>query len=97
MNRNPCVYILARHRNATLYTGVTSDLPRRIKEHRSGHPGSFTARYGVQQLVWFEYHPNMASAIDREKQIKKWRRVWKLQLIEESNPLWEDLAELGQV
>ncbi len=91
--RGPCVYILASRRNGTLYTGVTSDMPQRIFAHRSGSVAGFTREYGVKLLVWFEQHATMASAIQREKRIKKWNRAWKLKLIETDNPEWRDLAE----
>jgi putative endonuclease len=95
MNREraPCVYILASRRNGTLYTGVTSDMPQRIFAHRSGLVAGFTRQYGVKLLTWFEPHATMASAIQREKGIKKWNRAWKLELIEKDNPDWRDLAE----
>ena len=89
----PAVYILASQRNGTLYTGVTSDLPGRIGEHRQGLGSKFTSKYKVHQLVWFEMHAAMDAAIAREKQIKAWRRAWKLALIEKHNPDWRDLFE----
>ncbi|MCP2679040.1 GIY-YIG nuclease family protein [Maricaulaceae bacterium NA33B04] len=89
----PAAYILASQRNGTLYTGVTSDLPGRISQHREGIASAFTSKYGVHQLVWFELHDTMATAIAREKQIKAWRRAWKLALIEKENPHWRDLFE----
>ena len=89
----PCVYILASGRNGTLYTGVTSDLIRRVWEHREGLGSTFAARYGVIRLVWYEHHGMMAMAIAREKRIKKWNRAWKIRMIEESNPRWLDLYE----
>jgi putative endonuclease len=93
--RQPCVYILASKRNGTLYVGVTSDLARRVWEHRSESAEGFTKDYGVHNLVFFEFHDSMAEAILREKRIKKWRRAWKLNLIEQANPQWRDLyAEL---
>ena len=88
----PAVYILASSRNGTLYTGVTSNLVARIHQHRDGLGSGFTRKYGVRQLVWFEQHATMESAILREKRIKKWNRTWKLQLIEAANPAWRDLA-----
>ncbi|WP_425497734.1 GIY-YIG nuclease family protein [Lysobacter arvi] len=91
MSRQPCVYILASQRNGTLYVGVTSDLPRRIHQHRTKCVSGFTRRYGVRRLVWFERHECMPAAITREKRIKRWRRAWKLQLIESTNPRWLDL------
>jgi putative endonuclease len=87
----PCVYIMASRRRGTLYVGVTSDLPRRAWEHREGVAEGFTKRYSVKTLVWFELHGTMESAIAREKQIKEWRRLWKVQLIETTNPTWRDL------
>ncbi|HET7922507.1 MAG TPA: GIY-YIG nuclease family protein [Gammaproteobacteria bacterium] len=89
----PCVYILASQRNGTLYVGVTSNLVKRIWEHRNNAVEGFTNRYGVHTLVWYELHDNMTSAIAREKSLKEWRRDWKLRLIEEHNPEWEDLYE----
>ena len=92
----PTVYILASQLNGTLYTGVTSDLLKRIYEHRESLVGGFTREYGVKLLVWFEQHATMESAIHREKRIKKWNRAWKMRLIEENNPEWRDLAiDLG--
>jgi len=85
------VYVLASGRNGTLYTGVTSDLRKRVGEHKDGLVEGFTRSYGVHRLVYFEEHPTMASAIRREKQIKSWKRAWKVRLIEERNPYWRDL------
>jgi putative endonuclease len=85
------VYILASKRNGTLYTGVTSDLAPRIQLHREGQVEGFTQTYGCKTLVWFEQHSYMHEAIKREKQIKRWRRAWKLDLIETQNPQWRDL------
>ncbi len=85
------VYILASTRNGTLYTGVTSDLISRIQLHREGQIAGFTQKYGCRLLVWYEQHACMADAIKREKQIKRWKRAWKLELIEELNPTWRDL------
>lgn len=93
MDRMPCVYILASKRNGTLYTGVTSDLPKRIWQHKRGLIRGFTEKYGVKQLVYVEPHATMEAAITREKQIKEWKRVWKLRLIERSNPEWRDLYD----
>ncbi|WP_049621058.1 GIY-YIG nuclease family protein [Frateuria defendens] len=90
-NRQPCVYILASRRNGTLYIGVTSDLPKRVWQHRNDCVDGFTKRYRVHALVWFELHEAMASAIGREKALKAWRRAWKIELIEKSNPYWRDL------
>jgi putative endonuclease len=89
----PAVYLLASQRNGTLYCGSTGDLLRRVWEHREGVRWGFTAKYGVTQLVWFEFHGEMGSAIKREHQIKEWKRAWKLRLIEEANPTWRDLYE----
>ena len=93
MEKQPCVYIMASDRNGTIYTGVTSVLPGRIYQHRTGAIEGFTKRYDAKRLVWFEVHETMESAILREKQIKNWRRRWKLELIEKDNPRWRDLAE----
>lgn len=87
----PCVYILATKRNGTLYVGVTSDLPKRIWQHKNDVVEGFTKRYAVHDLVWYELADDMASAILREKQIKEWKRQWKLELIEKFNPYWNDL------
>ncbi|WP_237066155.1 GIY-YIG nuclease family protein [Microbulbifer guangxiensis] len=91
MKRQPAVYILASKRNGTLYTGVTSDLTKRIWEHREELADGFTKKYSVKNLVWFEQHNTMETAIAREKAIKEWKRAWKVRLIEESNPEWLDL------
>jgi putative endonuclease len=90
--KQPCVYILASKRNGTLYVGVTSDAPRRVAEHRGGAVDSFTKRYRVHRLVYAEFHETMLGAIEREKALKKWRRAWKLELIERANPAWRDLS-----
>jgi putative endonuclease len=86
------VYLLASKRNGTLYAGVTNDLLRRSSEHRNGQGITFTQRYGVYKLVWFEEHNQIATAIEREKQIKGWNRAWKIRMIEKDNPDWDDLA-----
>ena len=91
MNKQPAVYILASKRNGTLYIGVTSNLVKRIWEHRNNLVEGFTERYGVHSLVWYEPHESMESAIQREKQLKEWKRGWKMRLIESANPNWEDL------
>ena len=91
VNKRPAVYILASKRNGTLYIGVTSDLVKRVWEHNSNVVEGFTKRYGVHRLVWYELHENMDSAIQREKQLKEWKRQWKLELIEDTNPNWLDL------
>jgi putative endonuclease len=90
-NRQPAVYILASGRNGTLYIGVTSDLVRRIWQHRNRFVEGFSNRYDTHLLVYFEVHASMESAIMREKQLKKWKRRWKLELIEEHNAYWRDL------
>jgi putative endonuclease len=89
--KQPCVYILASKRNGTLYVGVTSDLARRAWEHRVGVLEGFTKYYGVHRLVYAEFYDSMSDAILREKRIKRWRRAWKLTLIEQDNPSWRDL------
>ncbi len=91
MDKQPAVYILASKRNGTLYIGVTSDLVKRIWEHRNRMVEGFTERYGVHHLVWYELHESMESAIQRGKRLKEWKRIWKLELIERSNPDWQDL------
>ena len=93
MNKQPAVYILASKRNGTLYIGVTSDLVKRIWEHKNNLVEGFTKRYGVHHLVWYELHERMESAIEREKRLKEWKRIWKLELIENSNPNWLDLYD----
>ncbi|HEY4585144.1 MAG TPA: GIY-YIG nuclease family protein [Brevundimonas sp.] len=87
------VYIVASQRNGTLYIGSTDDLIARISQHRAGYFGGFTARYDVTRLVWFETHGSRDGAFLRERQLKKWKRRWKLQLIDESNPDWTDLFD----
>lgn len=91
--RSPCVYILASKKNGTLYIGVTSDLMKRVWEHKNDLVEGFTKEYGVHQLVYFEMLEDMASAIQREKQLKKWNRDWKIELIEKDNPEWTDLYD----
>jgi putative endonuclease len=91
--KQPCVYIVANHRNGTLYTGVTSNLPKRAFEHREGLVKGFSAKYGCKILVWYELHATMIDAITREKQIKAGSRAKKLALIEACNPDWQDLYE----
>ena len=93
MEKQPCVYLLASGRNGTLYTGVTSDLIKRVFQHRNNQANGFTKRYNVHNLVWYEVHERMESAILREKQIKEWRRTAKIGLIEQDNPDWQDLSE----
>lgn len=89
--KQPCVYIMASKPRGTLYTGVTSDLIRRVWQHREGLIDGFTKRYDVKMLVWYEEHETMPQAIAREKAIKNWRRDWKIRLIEEMNRYWADL------
>ena len=91
MNKQPAVYILASKKNGTLYIGVTSNLVKRIWEHKNNIVEGFTDRYGIHQLVWYELHETMESAIVREKRLKDWKRTWKLKLIEDKNPEWQDL------
>ena len=90
-SKQPAVYMMASGERGTLYIGVIGSLRLRVWEHRDGVTDGFTRRYGVRQLVWFEFHADFASAIAREKQLKKWNRVWKLELIENGNPQWRDL------
>ena len=87
------VCILASQRNGTLYIGVTSDLLKRMEQHRKGEGSAFVKRYGVNRLVWFEEYPLYADAIRRETNLKRWKRAWKLELIEKNNPDWNDLLE----
>ena len=91
MERQPCVYMLVSKRNGTLYTGVTSNLLKRVWEHKNNLIESFSSKYGVHTLVWYELHDTMESAIQREKAIKNWKRVWKLKVIEKMNLNWHDL------
>jgi putative endonuclease len=88
-----CVYILTNKRNGTLYVGVTNNLIRRVFEHRSGEIPGFTKEHGLHRLVWFEQFTSIEEAIRREKLLKKWRREWKLNLIERDNPDWHDLHD----
>ena len=87
------VYIMASRRNGTLYLGVTGNLPQRAYQHREGLIDGFAKKYGCKMLVWYESHEEMGAAIAREKEVKKWRRAWKLDLIEKRNPQWRDLYE----
>jgi putative endonuclease len=97
MDRQPAVYILASRRNGTLYVGVTSNLPARIWQHCNDLIDGFTREHRVHILVYYEMHESMLAAITREKQIKGWKRLWKLRLIEAKNPHWRDLfAEVCQ-
>jgi len=89
--KQPCVYILASEKYGTLYIGVTSDLVKRVWEHKNDAVAGFTNQYGVHTLVWFEQHATMESAISREKALKAWKRDWKLNLIEATNAEWRDL------
>ncbi|MDA0208362.1 MAG: GIY-YIG nuclease family protein [bacterium] len=89
----PCVYILSSKPYGTLYVGVTSDLLRRVSEHKQKLVDGFTKEHSVDQLVYFEAHHSMEDAITREKQIKKWKRKWKIDLIVIDNPDWKDLYE----
>jgi len=93
IEKRPCVYILASQRNGTLYGGATSNLARRVFEHKEGAIEGFTKECGVHDLVFYEFHETMNGALTREKRIKKWRRQWKLDLIEQSNPQWRDLYQ----
>jgi putative endonuclease len=90
--RNYAVYILVSQKNGTLYVGVTNDLHRRIYEHKQKTFPGFTQKYGITKLVYAEYHPSANDAISREKSLKRWKREWKLDLIESINPEWNDLA-----
>ena len=91
--KQPCVYLLASDKNGTLYAGVTSNLVKRVWEHKEKLADGFTKQYGVDRLVWYELHETMESAIAREKAIKEWQRLWKLRLIETMNPDWADLYD----
>ena len=93
MKRQPCVYMLASKRNGTLYTGVTSNLLKRIWEHKNHVVEGFTNKYNISNLVWYEVHETMTSAISREKAIKNWKRAWKINVIEAFNPEWRDLYD----
>jgi putative endonuclease len=93
MLRAPAVYIMTNKRNGTLYVGVTADLGRRCWEHREGLYPGFTKHYGLKLLVWYERQGLMTDAIAREKQLKAWKRSWKIELIEKLNPTWRDLYE----
>ncbi|WP_420717579.1 GIY-YIG nuclease family protein [Emcibacter sp.] len=93
MEKGGFVYILANKKHGTLYVGVTSDLVRRIYEHRNDLVEGFTRKYSIHRLVWFETHEGIEAALVREKQIKNWKRAWKIEAIEEKNPDWRDLYE----
>ena len=88
------VYLLARKREGTLYLGVSNDIGRRVWEHKTRMHSGFSARYGVDRLVWYETYDRVDEAIAREKAVKKWRRAWKIRLIEEMNPEWQDLYKV---
>ena len=93
MDKQPCVYLLANKRNGTLYAGVTSNLVKRIWEHKSHLVEGFTKKYNLTLLVWYELHESMESAIHKEKMIKNWKRNWKIKEIEKINPEWNDLYD----
>ena len=94
MEKGGFVYIVASRRNGTIYNGVTSDLAKRAWEHREGMIEGFSKHYGCKRFVWFERHDTIEAAIVREKQMKEWKRVWKLRVIEEKNPEWNDLFDI---
>jgi putative endonuclease len=91
--KHPAVYIVSSGKNGTLYIGVTGRLWTRVLEHKTSDLAGFTRKYGVTTLVWYEHHHSMEAAIRREKQLKKWNRKWKLELIEKFNPAWRDLHD----
>ncbi|TDR20458.1 putative endonuclease [Marinicella litoralis] len=91
--KNPAVYVLTNQRNGTLYIGVTSDLIQRIYQHKSNAVEGFSKKYQTHMLVYFEQHLTMESALLREKQMKEWKRAWKINLIEKLNPFWKDLYQ----
>ncbi len=93
MQKQFAVYLMGSSRLGTIYTGVSSDLVKRAWQHREGLLAGFTSRYEVKLLLWYELHNTADSAITREKQIKKWRRAWKIELVEQFNPYWRDLYE----
>ena len=93
MKENFYVYILSSQRRGTLYVGVTSNLTKRVYEHKNGLVEGFTKKYGVHRLVYYEIAKDAETALSRERQMKKWNRAWKLRLIEEQNPEWEDLFD----
>ncbi|MCW8910002.1 MAG: GIY-YIG nuclease family protein [Gammaproteobacteria bacterium] len=93
MDKQPAVYILASKRNGTLYVGVTSQLVKRLWQHKNKVIEGFSSKYNVNQMVYYEMHGSMYEAITREKQLKKWKRDWKIRLIEEFNPDWKDLFQ----
>jgi putative endonuclease len=91
--KQPCVYILASRKHGTLYIGVTADLVVRLTQHREGTGSAFVRKHHVHRLVYVEFHATMPEAIAREKQLKVWQRAWKIRLIEQDNPDWEDLFD----
>ncbi|MEQ1696540.1 MAG: GIY-YIG nuclease family protein [Hyphomicrobiaceae bacterium] len=91
--KQPCVYILASQRNGTLYIGVTSNIYKRMADHKQGLIEGFTKKYGIKRLAYYEMHETMEAAIMREKRLKEWQRTWKLRLIESMNPEWIDLFD----
>lgn len=91
MARHPCVYMMASQRNGTLYIGVTGDIATRVMLHKQGKGSAFVRKYKVHRLVWYEFHQDFGYAIEREKRLKNWHRAWKINLIEATNPDWEDL------
>ncbi len=93
MEKGGFVYIMASGRNGTLYIGVTNDLPGRVWQHKQGASDGFTNKHGCTMLVWFEQFGDIELAIQREKQMKEWKRLWKLRVIEELNPEWHDLYD----
>jgi len=93
MKKNPCIYIMTNRRNGTLYTGVTSDLVRRVYQHKTSHYGGFTDKYNCKSLVYYELYEEMEHAITREKELKSGSRAKKLDLINCKNPSWKDLYE----
>ena len=96
MERTYYVYLLASRKHGTLYCGVTNEILRRVFDHKSRQVPGFTRKYGIDRLVWFECHGDIGVAIEREKRIKRWKRAWKINLIEENNPDWNDLyLDLG--
>lgn len=91
--KQPAVYIMCNQRNGTLYVGMTTHLARRVYEHKMGAVEGFTKKYGLKRLVYYELHDTIPGAAQRELQLKKWDRLWKLRIIEEMNPEWDDLYE----
>ncbi len=91
MGKAYCVYIMASRRNGTLYIGATSELIKRVYQHKTGAADGFTKQYHIDRLVWFEQHESPASMVTRERQLKEWKRAWKVELIEALNPTWRDL------